>query len=258
MTVDPAQRMPCVVFLPGTLCDGRVFARQARALRGLARVLRPDFRRLKDRDAWLRRLLRDLPPRFSLAGFSLGGLLALELLRMAPERVERLAMIASNAEGASRKGHRRGRANWRLQKDRRQGAKAVIARSMPLYFHAHRQRQRHAATVVDMALHTPSAAARAQYAWAGKRPGGHEVLARFHGPLLIASGARDPLCPPGWQRAMRRTRPDALWQAIPRCGHFVPFEAAAALNHALHHWIAQPAAASAPPPTHPTLPTTTP
>ncbi len=239
--------LPWLVLIPGTLCDGRVFARQVRALRGRARVLHLDYRTLTERDgsAWLRHLLRTtLPPRFSVAGFSLGGLLALELLRLAPERIERLAMIASNAEPASRKGYRKGRANWRLQRDRRLGARAVIARAQPLYFHSRRQGRRHAAAVLDMALRTPDAAARAQFHWAGTRPGGHDVLGRFPGPVLIASGAKDPLCPPAWQRAMQRTRPDAVWHEYPRCGHFVSLEAAAPLGHALRRWLAQPAAPS--------------
>lgn len=247
----PAAGLPCVVFLPGTLCDRRVFARQARALRGHAHVLRLNYHGAGDADAWLQRQLRRLPERFSLAGFSLGGLLALALLRQAPERVERLAMIASNAEPASPAGQRRARANWRLQKDRRRGAAAVLQRALPAYFHAPRQRQRHEAVVHDMALRTPPAVARMQYAWAGTRPAGHDTLARFRGPLLIASGTRDLLCPPAWQRAMRRIRPDAAWHAFERCGHFVPFEAPAALNHALRRWIAQPPATFAPPQTHP-------
>ena len=85
--------LPTLVMIPGSLCDGRVFQRQRRALRGVADVRVIDYRRLTDIDQWAPQLLRILPPRFSVAGFSLGGLWALELLRLAPQRVERMAMI---------------------------------------------------------------------------------------------------------------------------------------------------------------------
>ena len=92
--------------LAGTLCDERVFARQRRALRGVARQVLVDYSRLGLVQQWASRLLRQLPPKFSVAGFSLGGLWALELLRQAPQRIELVAMIASNAQGASAPGRR--------------------------------------------------------------------------------------------------------------------------------------------------------
>jgi len=99
--------LPCLVMLAGTLCDERVFARQRRALRGVARLVLVDYSRLGLVQQWASRLLRQLPPKFSVAGFSLGGRWALELLRQAPRRIERVAMIASNAQGASAPGRRK-------------------------------------------------------------------------------------------------------------------------------------------------------
>lgn len=99
-----APALPWLVLIPGTLCDRRLFAAQARALHGQARIWCVELDGLEaDVGAWAEQLLRRLPPRFSVAGFSLGGLLALELLRRAPTRVERLALVASNAEAGSRR-----------------------------------------------------------------------------------------------------------------------------------------------------------
>ena len=106
--------------LPGTLCDRRLFGRQKRSLRHSHNIRLLDYRALKAartqpaRSRWVQRLLAGLPEKLSLAGFSLGGLWALEILRQAPERVERLAMIASNAQGASPKGQRNSRIQRRL------------------------------------------------------------------------------------------------------------------------------------------------
>ena len=227
---------PCLVLIAGTLCDARVFDRQVRCLRTRARIVVFDYRSLRGGADWLAAQTRHLPPRFSVAGFSLGGLWALELLRAMPERIERLAMIASNAEAGTQRARQRSSAMWRLW--RSEGAADVARCLKPTYFHSASQRSRHARLVRDMAQATPGRAARAQFDWAAGRPAGHDELARSSAPLLIVSGARDGLCPRALQQRMRATRPDARWVELPRCGHFVPLEAAAALSRLLEAWLA--------------------
>lgn len=233
-----AGALPWVVMIPGTLCDCRIFARQARALRGQAQVLRLDYEKLGRRGDWCQRLLKKLPENFAIAGFSLGGLWALELLRTAPERITGLALIASNAEAASAAGRRKSRHLWRLwRKPGGKGPSEVAKLVKPGYFYHPAQRRAYAALVQTMALATPAAAARAEFAWAACRPDGKPALARFDKPVLIVSGAQDRLCPRPWQEAMHNAQPKALWLEIPRCGHFVPLEAPAALNAALKRWV---------------------
>ena len=229
---------PCLVLIPGTLCDARLFQHQVRRLRTRARIVVLDYRRLRAGADWLAAQTRHLPPRFSVAGFSLGGLWALELLRTMPERIERLAMIASNAEAGTRGARRRSRALWRLW--RSEGAAHVARRLEPKYFHCASQRSKHDRLVRDMAQATPARAARAQFDWAAHRPAGHDVLAHSSAPLLVVSGARDGLCPRALQRRMLAARPDAQWVELRRCGHFVPLEAAAALSRWLEAWLARP------------------
>lgn len=231
--------LPVLVMLPGSLCDARVFAAQRRQLRGVCRVWPVDYRLLDRREDWLDGLLRSLPDRFSLAGFSLGGLWALEILRRVPQRVERVALIASNAQPASAVARQRSRKLWRLWRHR--GAGVVADGLKPGYFHHPADRRRHAATVRSMALATPSSAAAAEFRWAAHRPDSHRVLAGFAGPVLIVSGHKDRLCPPDWQRAMVDAQPSAQWLSLPRVGHFVPLEAPAALGGALRHWMGRAA-----------------
>ena len=221
--------------IPGTLCDGRVFRRQKQALRGVAHVRVIDYHGLTDIDQWVARLLQRLPPTFSLAGFSLGGLWALELLRLAPARVERIAMIASNAQGATAMGRRKSAWLWKMWRDR--GPGAVARHVKPAYFHHERRRRAHARLVHDMAIRTTRKAAAAEFSWAATRPDGRAALSRFNGPLLLVSGAKDRLCPPAWQRAMLEAQPRANWLELPRVGHFLPLEAPTQLNHALQRWM---------------------
>ena len=234
---------PCVVMIPGTLCDGRVFARQQRQLRGLADIRCIDLhgmqpgRKHEGVTAWVRQLLRTLPEKFSLVGFSLGGICALEILRSAPERVERLAMVASNAQAASRKGQRNSRRLGKLWKRHDAGAGAIVQGNLPRYFHHPRDRRRHASLILDMARRTPTPAALAQFSWAGSRPEGLSVLSDFKGPVLLVSGAKDRLCPRPWQQAMARACPHARWLDLERTGHFVSLEASSALSESLKQWL---------------------
>lgn len=234
-----APALPWLVLIPGTLCDRRLFAAQARALRGRARVWCAELDDLEaDVGAWAEQLLRRLPPRFSVAGFSLGGLLALELLRRAPERVERLALVASNAEPGSRRAQRRSReqrAAWQHG-----SAAGLVDRLLPAYLPVPRQRARHAPLIRRMARATPGAAARAQFDWAAQRPSGHAALAAHAAPLLVVSGADDRLCPRAQQQRLRATRPDARWIELRRCGHFIPLERPRQLSRLLAQWLAAP------------------
>jgi pimeloyl-ACP methyl ester carboxylesterase len=237
---EGTRHRPCLVLLPGTLCDERLFERPARALRGRLDVRLESYRDLRHPRRWCEALLRGLPARFAVAGFSLGGLFALELLRQAPERVAGLALVASNGEGASRRGARRSQGLWRLW--RRSGAKRVARQVKPAYFHHPAQRRRHARLVQRMAQATPDRAARAQFSFAATRAPGLPLLAALRAPLLVVSGEHDRLCPTALQRRVVQAQPTARWHVLPRCGHFLPLEAPAALSRILADWATRVAA----------------
>ena len=226
---------PTLLLLPGTLCDARIFRHQCRVLRDVADLRALDYARLDRSGAWLDRLLGELPEQFSVAGFSLGGLWALELLRRAPQRVQRLALIASNARPASGHARRRSASQWRVWQ--RQGPAAVARGAKPAYFHHPSQRQRHGPLVRAMADGTPRQVARAEFAWAASRPDSLPALHDFGGPLLLVSGEHDRLCPAAWQREMLQAQPAARWLELPRVGHFVPLEAPGRLSLALRQWL---------------------
>lgn len=231
-------QLPCLLMIPGTLCDERIFKKQARVLRNVARIVVADYSRLKARSAWLNGLLACLPERFSLAGFSLGGMFALELVRMAPERVDRLALIASNAQPADHLHRQRSRQLGRILQSK--GPDHLVRQLQARYFHHEAARRRHSPLIHSMAIETSRKVAIQQFAWAAQRPSSLITLKDFTRPLLIASGALDRVCTARMQRAMREAQPKALWLHFPRCGHFVPLEAAAQLNGALVRWLREP------------------
>jgi len=233
---------PTLLLLPGTLCDGRIFNGLKWRLKEVANVQVADLQTYRNTDALCDKLLGQLPERFSMAGFSLGGLLALELLRRAPVRVERIALIASNARAGSKAGRRKSKTLKSLWHSG--GPGKVSSLVLPNYFHHEISRQRNASLVRDMALSTPRSSAFSQFDWAAHRPDGHAVLAAFTGPVLVVSGAKDRLCPPPWQKALVEAQPLAHWIELPRVGHFVPLEAPTSLGKALQGWMHGQGAAS--------------
>jgi hypothetical protein len=212
-----------------------VFSRQVRALRREVRVEVADWRVIGRgptvRDRWL----AQLPQRLSIAGFSLGGLWALDLLRQARDRVERLALIASNAEAASPRARRRSQRQQRLWGAG--GPARVIREVKPLGFHHDRQRRRHGRLLRAMAQSTPTPVARSQFLRAGTRGPAYDVLADFARPLLVVSGAQDRLCPRPLQQRIQAAQPAARWVELSRCGHFLPLEQPARLAQLLRHWL---------------------
>ena len=91
-----AQSLP-LVLVPGLLCSARLYAPQIAALWPCGPVMVADHRRDADIAATAARILRDAPPRFALAGLSFGGYIAFAMLRQAPERIARLALLDTSA-----------------------------------------------------------------------------------------------------------------------------------------------------------------
>jgi pimeloyl-ACP methyl ester carboxylesterase len=86
-----------LVLLPAMGCDGQLWARQ---IMDLANLAQPEFGDLSQDDtlsAMAARVLADAPPRFAVAGVSLGGYVAMEMVRQAPERVTRIALFGTRA-----------------------------------------------------------------------------------------------------------------------------------------------------------------
>ena len=85
-------RMP-LVLLPGLLCDAALWRHQTETLADLAEIIVADVTQEDQAGAMAQRILADAPDEFALAGLSMGGYLAFEILRQAPDRVTRLALL---------------------------------------------------------------------------------------------------------------------------------------------------------------------
>ena len=174
--------------LPGTLCDERLFdpmqsfwpssGSHTRHLVASLHGLTPDV------TPWLQKQLRALPDQFNVMGFSLGVILALRMIELAPERVQCLVLVAGNAS-AGTAAHRE-RARTQMQIWQREGpqtlAQQMIDQASPQASQNPMVRQ----AVLQMANDTPEAAFIAQSEVNVSRPDGLNTLSNWHGPLLLA------------------------------------------------------------------------
>lgn len=229
---------PPLVLLGGTLCDEALWQPMLRAQPRLAARARiaAYTRHASAQDA-ARDLLRGLPGRFAVAGFSLGGFVALALQAQAPERVAGLSLIATNARAdPPANAAMREQA---LEDAAREGLSAYVRRALwPSYVAPQRLHDAALqADIVSMAERAGLATFRRQVQIARSRPDSVPRLGQVRVPALIVSGDDDVLNPADRQREMAQGIAGARWVALPAVGHFVPLEAPAVLGAALQEWL---------------------
>lgn len=197
-------RLPALVLLPGSLCDGRVFAPQVAALDHLASSTIGRVDRDDTISGMAARVLAGAPPSFALAGLSLGGIVAMEVIRQAPDRVERLALLDTvpYAETPGRQARR----ETQIAQAREESVPTLFEREIFPYFLGE---DMSAATRDSLLEVTRAMAADAgpevfarQWRALRDRADACEVLARYPGPTLILCGTADRLCPLDRHREM--------------------------------------------------------
>ncbi|MEJ7138787.1 alpha/beta fold hydrolase [Amphibiibacter pelophylacis] len=220
-----------LVLLPGTLCNASLWQRLS--LPPGVEALTPDCRYATSAADAARLVLARAPQRFALAGMSMGGATALEIVAQAPQRVLGLALISSHA-GADLPGRAAGRTEL-LEQAREHGLVWLIRDKLwSSYVHPSRLRDRALQDlVVAMALEQGLDAYAAQLQLLGRRTDHHATLSAYKGPVLIAAGRDDALCPPPLQTAMLAACPQAEHLVLAQCGHLSPLEAPIALGQAL-------------------------
>src|SRR3954470_22910679 len=225
-----------LVLVPGLNCTARLFEPQVAALRAGREILIADHARDDTMAAIARRLLDRAPERFALAGLSMGGYIALEVMHQAPERVARLALLDTNARADTDEQRRSREREIVLAREGRfaQVCEARWARSVL----AERRSDPELRRVYDlMAAETgPEVFARQLRAIMGRRDS-RPMLPAIRAPTLIVVGDADELTPPEQAREMAGLIPAAALLVVPRCGHLSTLERPQAVNAALAIWV---------------------
>ena len=234
-----------LVFLPGMLCDERLFAPQLRALSGAYEVSVAPLGVLPGDDlaAAAREVAeRAAGERFSVAGLSMGGILALAVAEAAPERVRRLALLDTNcrADAPERRPVREAQI---ASVEAGRLSEVVVEEMKPLYLaEANRNDTELKALLLAMAEAAGAEAFVSQSRALLARPDRSDVLARFAGPVLVLCGEEDALCPPALHREMAAMNGAAELAVVPGAGHISTLEQPEAVTAALRAWMGRPAA----------------
>jgi pimeloyl-ACP methyl ester carboxylesterase len=227
---------PALLLLPGLLCDARLWRDQAAALAAAARISIADLTLDDDLDAMARRAIADMPPRFAVAGLSMGGYVAWAILRLAPERVTRLCILDSSARADSAEQARRRRGLIALTRAGR--FRGVTPRLLPQLVHPARLGDAVlTGEVMAMAGRVGKEAfIRQQRAILG-RPDSRPLLPALRMPCTIAVGEGDQLTPPEHAREMATLIPGAELILLAGCGHLPPMEDPEATTDLLRGWL---------------------
>ncbi|MDE2137108.1 MAG: alpha/beta fold hydrolase [Gammaproteobacteria bacterium] len=225
-----------VVLIPGLLASARLYAAQIPELWRRGPVMVADHTRDASMEAIVRRLLAAAPPRFALAGLSMGGYLAFEVVRQAPERDARLALLDTSARAAPPEATAMRRAQMALA-----GAghlSEVVEQQFARTVHAlHRADPQLRETNRLMAEDVGAEGfLRQQQAIMG-RPDSRPTLAAIGCRTLVLVGAQDELTPPDRALEMAHGIRGAQLVTVPECGHLATLEQPRAVTAALLDWL---------------------
>jgi pimeloyl-ACP methyl ester carboxylesterase len=236
---------PTLYLLPGLLCDGTVWETQAAALSEHWEVRIPLFRGLDSFDAMARAVLDDAPATFALAGHSMGGRVALEVIAAAADRVERLALLDTGVHGV-RPGEAADRQQL-LDLAAERGMAAVARAWAPPMVHPAR---RDDATLMNAIYAMVERYAPAEFhgqvrALLGRRDA-TPLLPDISCPTLVLCGREDDWSPPAQHEEIAAAIPGAVLEVVEDCGHMATMERPGEVTGALRRWLEDAPAATAP------------
>jgi pimeloyl-ACP methyl ester carboxylesterase len=225
-----------LVLVPGLLCSARLYAPQVTGLWPFGPVTVANHRYDDDMAAIAARILADAPPRFALAGLSMGGYIAFAMLRQAPERIAKLALLDTSARPDSPE---QTAAREKFIAMAQGGRLSEVVDTLAPRF-IHRDRHRDAGlnlTIRDMAAETGvEAFVRQQRAIIG-RPDSRPLLPGIGCPTLVLVGDGDELTPPELSNEIAAGIPGAHLVVVPHCGHLSTVEKPEEVNAALAEWL---------------------
>lgn len=227
---------PTLVLLPGKVCDRRLWENQIKSLRDLAEIIFIDLSKYSSTEEMLEAISTLSPSSFALAGFSMGGYLALEFVLREPHRVERLALM-----GASSRGY-----DSTIQKYfqgvistiQKFGFKGLSTAAVQQLVDPSRYDDESLCNLVQsMAVDLGGEVFLKQQIATLDRKDRRENLAQIRCPVLVVGGRNDKLVTPEEFEELANGLPDAELHLIDGCGHMVPLEYPEFVSDKMREWL---------------------
>lgn len=226
-----------LVLVPGLLCDALLWQPQIAGLGKAADCWVADHTRSDTMAHVAADILAACPFKtFSLAGLSMGGYIALEMMRQAPERIARIALLdtaagADTAEATERR-------NAFIALADRGKFMGVTDTLLPQLVHAdHLDDEALTSVVKTMARNVGKAAFIRQEKAIISRADSRPLLAKIQCPALVLCGKQDALIPAARHEEMAAAIPGAVLEIVEHCGHLSTLEQPQAVNAALQLWL---------------------
>jgi pimeloyl-ACP methyl ester carboxylesterase len=230
-----------VLFLPGLLCDSDLWTAQLAVLSAERPVAVASLTGSDTVAGLAEAALAAAPQHFALAALSMGGYVALEIMRRAPERVAGLALIDTSARPDTEEQARRRRGLIALARTGK--FKGVTPRLLPMLLHPARQEDPVlTGRVMAMAARIGRDAFLRQQTAILERPDSRPDLPRIGCPAVVICGRQDALTPLAASEEMAGLIPGAGLVVVEDSGHLAPMEQPEAVNAALASWLARLAA----------------
>jgi pimeloyl-ACP methyl ester carboxylesterase len=227
------------------ICDQTVWQRQMDALSDVADCTCADYGALDSLAGMAEAVLRTAPERFSVAGHSMGGRVAFEIYRLAPNRVARIALFDTGylplAPGAAGEEEARKRGEL-VTLAQSHGMCAMLSQWLPPMLHPRRVNETALVnSIIEMmSLKTPEIFAAQEHALLS-RPDASPVLEQIRCPALLLCGREDGWSGPAQHAAMSAKIQGSRLVIVPDCGHMSMLEQPAAVSASLREWLMLPA-----------------
>ena len=229
------QKIP-LLLLPGLLCDRALWEPQIAALGDLADCRVADLTQADSMAGMAAGVLSTAPDRFALAGLSMGGYVSLEIMRQAPARVLRLALLDTSARPDTPERIKQRKEQLSLCD---QGEfVGVTRRLLPSWIHpAHMQDEALVEAVTSMTRRVGRDAFCRQVTAIMNRRDSRPTLPDIGCPTLVLCGHEDEATPPELHREMAADIPNARLVIVPDCGHLSTMEQPERVNKEMRIWL---------------------
>jgi pimeloyl-ACP methyl ester carboxylesterase len=231
-----------LVLVPGLVCDAAAWENQRTALSSGRQVTIPDHGLSDSLGLMAERILAAVSGNFALAGHSMGGRVALEILARAPGRITRLALLDTGFEALAtgETGERERAGRYRLRDIGRSQGMLALGKQWALgMVHPDRLADETLMSAIHgMIARAPLAQFEAQTEALLNRPDRSALLQEIRVPTLVLCGRQDGWSPPARHEEMAQRIAGARLVIVPDCGHMSTMERPAAVTGALRNWLA--------------------